>query len=195
MKYSILGFKQDVLVNEYSNLNPTDLIVLRTMVDMLHRLPRTIKVDDKVYIQMTYKMLLTDLPFITESSSTIKRIVQKLIDNNLIERYVVKQKGNYTYFRVTDKLEKLEHVPNQSIKKEEETVDTNEQSEVTMTEEQLMEEIGYGRKEVKVLSNKYGPIDLMEARHYVLDKYRSGTQIKDPVAYLKNVLRQGYYKV
>ncbi len=192
MKYTLVGFRQDILLEKYTTLNATDIFVLRTMVDMLDRLPRKIEVDGKVYVQMTYKMLLEDLPFITESSSTIKRIVQKFIDNNLIERYVVKKAGNYTYFRVTEELKMLEYIPNESKK---EQPKEKEVEEVIMTEEQLMEAIDLRSKEVQDLAKEYGPIDVIEARSYVLDKFNNGNTIKDPMAYFTNVMRKGYYRV
>lgn len=107
MKFNIMGFNQETLVNKYSNLNGNDLIVLRTMVDVLPRMTRTIEVEGKEFKQVTYELLLEDVPFVTQSVSTLKKIVQKFIDNNLIERYILNKGGKFTFFRTTEDLENL----------------------------------------------------------------------------------------
>lgn len=192
MKYSLLGFRQELLVEKYSELNASDIIVLRTMIDLLNRLPRTIENDEKIYIQMTYDMLLRDLPFITTSTSTIKKIVQKFIDCGLIERYLVKKGGNFTYFRITDELDALQYSESTPVNKVVENDDADENVVIT-TEEELLEAINLGREEVRVLVKEHGPLELMKARNYVIEKYRKGTRIKNPLAYLKTVLVNKYY--
>lgn len=107
MKFNIMGFNQEALVNKYNNLNGNDLIVLRTMVDILPRMTRTIEVEGKEFKQLTYELLLEDVPFITQSVSTLKKVVQKFVDSNLIERYVLNKGGKFTYFRTTENLEEL----------------------------------------------------------------------------------------
>lgn len=107
MKFNIMGFNQEILVNKYSNLNGNDLIVLRNLVDILPRMTRTIEIEGKEFKQVTYELLLEDIPFVTQSVSTLKKIVQKFIDNNLIERYILNKGGKFTYFRTTEDLENL----------------------------------------------------------------------------------------
>lgn len=107
MKFNIMGFNQEILVNKYNNLNGNDLIVLRTMVDVLPRMTRTIEIEGKEFRQLTYELLLEDVPFITQSVSTLKKMVQKFVDSNLIERYVLNKGGKFTYFRTTENLEEL----------------------------------------------------------------------------------------
>lgn len=194
MKYSLLGFKQDILVEQYTELNASDIIVLRTMVDMLNRLPRTIEVENKIYIQMTYDMLISDLPFITNSTSTIKKIVQKFIDKGLIERHLIKKGGNFTYFRTTDALDALQYVV-EKPKKEgvQNTAEVVTTDAVITTEEQLMEAINLGRSEIRSLADEHGALELMKARNYVLEKYHNGTRILNPIAYLRTVLINKYY--
>lgn len=111
MRYNVLGFNQQLLINNYKNLNSSDIITLRIFVDLMRRLPRKKVIDGKVYVQITYDILLQDLPVITESKSTIKRIIQKFIDEDLIEREVYNKGGKYTYFRETEKIKELESIP------------------------------------------------------------------------------------
>lgn len=108
MKYSIMGFNQEKLFKDYSKLNCNDIVVLRTLADLISKMEVKIKENNKEYSWVMYKLLVEDLPFITQSESTMKKIVQKLIDVGLIERIIVNRGGKYTYFRKTDKLLELE---------------------------------------------------------------------------------------
>ena len=58
MKFNIMGFDQQMLVERYSNLNGNDLIVLRVLVDILPRMTRTLKVNGKEYKKVTYNLIL-----------------------------------------------------------------------------------------------------------------------------------------
>lgn len=108
MKFSIMGFNQEKLFKYYSKLNCNDIVVLRTLADLISKMEVKIKENNKEYSWVMYKLLVEDLPFITQSESTMKKIVQKLIDAGLIERIIVNRGGKYTYFRKTDKLLELE---------------------------------------------------------------------------------------
>lgn len=108
MRFSIMGFNQEKLFKDYSKLNCNDIVVLRTLADLISKMEVKIKENNKEYSWVMYKLLVEDLPFITQSESTMKKIVQKLIDAGLIERIIVNRGGKYTYFRKTDKLLELE---------------------------------------------------------------------------------------
>lgn len=108
MRFSIMGFNQEKLFKDYSKLNCNDIVVLRTLADLISKMEVKIKENNKEYSWVMYKLLVEDLPFITQSESTMKKIVQKLIDAGLIERIIVNRGGKYTYFRSTDKLLELE---------------------------------------------------------------------------------------
>lgn len=108
MKPRIMGFNQSKLCDNYDNLNCNDITVLRMLVDMIPIMDVKIKNKDKEYSWIMYKLLVNNLPFVTKSESTMKKIVQKLIDAGLIERLVISQGGKYTYFRKTEKCMELE---------------------------------------------------------------------------------------
>lgn len=110
MKFNIYGFNQEMLVDKYNELNGNDVIVLRTIVDIIPRMTRTIMVEGKEYKQVSYELLLEDIPFVTQSVSTLKKIVQKLINVGLLERHLVNKGGKFTYFRTTESLKELEYV-------------------------------------------------------------------------------------
>lgn len=69
-----------------------------------------------------YKLLVDDLPFITQSESTMKKIVQKLITAGLIERLLINKNGKYTYFRKTEACFELEYL---QTPEDIETIDTS----------------------------------------------------------------------
>lgn len=108
MKFSIMGFNQEKLLKDYSKLNCNDIVVLKTLSDLISKMEVKVKENNKEYSWVMYKLLIEDLPFITQSESTMKKIVQKLIDAGLIERLIVNKGGKYTYFRKTEKLLDLE---------------------------------------------------------------------------------------
>lgn len=109
MKFNLMGYDQEKLYSKYSNLNCNDIVVLRRITDMIANMDVKIKQDNKEYSWIRYKLLVEDLPFITQSESTMKKIVQKLIDAGLIERLVINRGGKYTYFRKTEKCRELEY--------------------------------------------------------------------------------------
>lgn len=118
MKFNIMGFNQTKLAENYSNLNCNDIVVLRALIDMIPMMEMKIKENNKEYSWVMYRLLVKNLPFITNSESTMKKIVQKLIDAGLIERLVVNRGGKYTYFRKTEKCIDLEY-QNESVNTDE----------------------------------------------------------------------------
>ncbi len=109
MKFNLMGYDQQKLYTECSQLNCNDIVVLRRLTDMISNMDVKITENNKEYRWIRYKLLVEDLPFITTSESTMKKIVQKLIDAGLIERLVVNRGGKYTYFRKTEKCNDLEY--------------------------------------------------------------------------------------
>ncbi|KQB77664.1 hypothetical protein [Clostridium butyricum] len=93
MKFNLMGYDQEKLYSKYSNFNCNDIVVLRRITDMIPNMDVKIKQDNKEYRWIRYKLLVEDLPFITQSESTMKKIVQKLIDAGLIERVVINRGG------------------------------------------------------------------------------------------------------
>ena len=192
MRYNILGFNQEKLVEEYSNLNGSDIIVLRVMMDILERLPRKMMHDEKEYVQMTYDMLLGEIPFVTQSVSTIKKIVQKLIDSGLIERHLVKKGGNFTYFRVTDKLIDLQYSKEESESAKEADSPVCDTEKEIESDYELMKVIPYDN--FRKMVAEYGTSAVVKARKYTFEKCKNGTKVKDPCAYMRKVLEKKYYQ-
>ena len=137
MKINVLGFEQSQIVkinddmSSKIKLNAGDLLVLRTMVDMIESERfNTKEIDEEVYTWINYNLLVEDLPMITSSVETIKKIVAKFITLGLLDRKVKKNinGGAFTYFKITDRLNAIKYVPeNVEIKKE--TVDKSNKSD------------------------------------------------------------------
>lgn len=107
MKINVLGFEQEKIMNLPIRINATDLLVLRTMVDMIDsKRLKTKEIDGEVYTWINYNLILEDLPMIATSVETIKKIVSKFCSIGLLDRKVKKHinGGAFTYFRITDEL-------------------------------------------------------------------------------------------
>ncbi|MEG1142362.1 MAG: hypothetical protein RSE41_07975 [Clostridia bacterium] len=107
MKINILGFEQEKIMNLPIRINATDLLVLRTMVDMIDsKRLETKEIDGEVYTWINYNLILEDLPMVATSVETIKKIVSKFCLTGLLDRKVKKHinGGAFTYFKVTNTL-------------------------------------------------------------------------------------------
>lgn len=172
MKSRIMGFNQYKLCNYYVNLNCNDITVLRTLVDMIPIMDMKIRKKDKEYSWVMYKLLVNNLPFVTQSESTMKKIVQKLIDAGLIERLVINQGGKFTYFRKTEKCVELEieeveldtqvsndYEENEEIKKVEETltekISQRTIDEIAKTDTTIIEKAIQACREKEQVTNSY----------------------------------------
>lgn len=163
MKINVLGFEQgeivkinDDMINKVK-LNAGDLLVLRQMVDMIEseRL-ETKEIDGEVYTWINYSLLVEDLPMITSSVETIKKIVAKFITLGLLDRKVKKNinGGAFTYFKITARLNAIKYVP-ETVEIKKATVNkSNKSDEVKKSNKQYKEEKfvadGNNANEIKV---------------------------------------------
>ena len=182
MKFNIMGFDQEKLYKEHSNLNCNDIVVLRTLIDILGKMEIKTRKDNKEYSWVRYKLLVEDLPFITESESTMKKIVQKLIDAGLIERLVVNQGGKYTYFRKTSKCTELEYNPDSE---NELVLDKSSENKVQKVKEVLSEKI-----------NNQTVADILNVETEILEKAIKSCGEKQIVtnSYFLNALKLASYE-
>lgn len=126
MKINVLGFEQEKIMNLPIRINATDLLVLRTIVDMINsKRLETKEIDGEVYTWINYNLILEDLPMIATSVETIKKIVSKFCSTGLLDRKVKKHinGGAFTYFRITDAL--IDIMYKEDISKRENIVDRN----------------------------------------------------------------------
>ncbi|MDY2883463.1 MAG: hypothetical protein SOT71_12510 [Romboutsia timonensis] len=122
MKINIMGFEQKAIID--AKLNGNDVIVLRTMVDMIDSERFTTKeIDGELYTWINYQLLVEDLPMISDKIDTFKKIVTKLVNNGFLDRQVKKAigAGAYTYFKKTKKLDAITFKPEVKETTKEET--------------------------------------------------------------------------
>lgn len=108
MKTNIMGFEQTAIID--AKLNGNDVIVLRTMVDMIDSERfATREIEGEVFTWINYQLLVEDLPMISDKIDTFKKIVTKLVNNGFLDRKVKKAigAGAYTYFKKTKKLDAI----------------------------------------------------------------------------------------
>lgn len=148
MKTNIMGFEQTAIMD--AKLNGNDVIVLRTIVDMIDSERfATREIEGEVFTWINYQLLVEDLPMISDKIDTFKKIVTKLVNNGFLDRKVKKAigAGAYTYFKKTKKLDAIIFKPEiketkKDIKKtSKENVDTQVPEDFISAETSLRAEL------------------------------------------------------
>lgn len=148
MKTNIMGFEQTAIMD--AKLNGNDVIVLRTIVDMIDSERfATREIEGEVFTWINYQLLVEDLPMISDKIDTFKKIVTKLVNNGFLDRKVKKAigAGAYTYFKKTKKLDAIIFKPeikeiNKDTKKtSKENVDTQVPEDFIPAETSLRAEL------------------------------------------------------
>ncbi|MFA5166835.1 MAG: hypothetical protein WC449_06120 [Candidatus Paceibacterota bacterium] len=110
MKHSICGFNHlELLLNK---IDCVDVQIIRCIVDFRDTgKMKTIRVNNKEYFWISYEWLIDELPICEISSSKmVGRIMSKLVQNGLMERYI--ELGNRTYYRfIEEKIKALVSFP------------------------------------------------------------------------------------
>ncbi len=203
MKTNIMGFEQTAIMD--AKLNGNDVIVLRTMVDMINseRLA-TREIEGEVFTWINYQLLVEDLPMISDKIDTFKKIVTKLVNNGFLDREVKKAigAGAYTYFKKTKKLDDITFKPD--IEKEKpkkvskEKVDTQVpedfipaettlRAELEIIDEVMTERISFTTSELAIeFISKKGISGLIPIVNRLSKKKENGDFINNK--YLRNAL-------
>ena len=116
MKYSILGFSQEIVLSlqkerdgKILKLEVLDLLILKDIADFLNR-PNIIKytIDDKTYFSIQYAIIIEDLPIIGIKKQALVDRIDKMVFLGVLEKKVIKnQSGTWVAFRMGEKYEKL----------------------------------------------------------------------------------------
>jgi len=100
MKYTIEGFSQEKLIE--FGLDAIDAIILRWLVDFSQTgqmKEKTIK--GKRFFWINYQTILDELPILgIKSKDGLSKRINKLIKVHILEKYIDKKAGNFTYFRI-----------------------------------------------------------------------------------------------
>lgn len=205
MKINIMGFEQKAIID--AKLNGNDVIVLRTMVDMIDSERFAIKeINGELYTWINYQLLVEDLPMISDKIDTFKKIVTKLVNNGFLDREVKKAigAGAYTYFKKTKKLDAITFKPEVKETKEEakktskEKVDTqipedfipaetSLRAELEIVDEVMTERISFTTSELAIeFISKKGISGLIPIVNRLSKKKENGDFINNK--YVRNAL-------
>ena len=109
MRYSILGFNQEQLVEYGLNMNETLLLdyIYNAVASptLEHRLE-----ENKIYVWLNHSKILEDLPILNISEDRIKRLLKHLKESELIDTIkesLGKGRGSKTFYTITEKCEQL----------------------------------------------------------------------------------------
>ena len=110
MKYTILGFQQEKLIE--NDLNVEDALILRMIKDMYSTSSMEfITEEHNKYMWINYTYFIEQIP-IVGSKRNLMRKIEKYSSNNLIIRLLKHskngKKGNYSYIAPTIELDKLQ---------------------------------------------------------------------------------------
>ena len=110
MKYTVLGFQQQKLLEE--ELKVDDALILRTIKDMYSSASMEFIIEDKQkYMWINYSYLAAQIP-IAGSKRTLMRRITTYEEKGLLDRKLKhekgKSRGNFSYIAPTKKLDSLE---------------------------------------------------------------------------------------
>ena len=115
MKYTVEGFDQVELVK--MGLNSNDAVILRWFVDFYATGKMAIVKDEhgQEFKWVKYQAVIDDLPILgITNKQVIARHFDKMVTAGIIEKYIHKQMGIFSCFRITEKfrvlIEKLKGV-------------------------------------------------------------------------------------
>ena len=133
MRYNLEGFNQQKLVE--MKLNSNDAIILRWFVDFYATIKMSV-VKDKFgqeFKWVKYQAVIDDLPILEiKNKQVIARHFEKMVKCGILEKYLHKQEGTYSCFRLTEKyrvlIEKLNPIDSKVDTPIDSKVDTKDSS-------------------------------------------------------------------
>lgn len=129
MKYSVLGFNQEAVLNYKKTIirkvrgiekeveiriDVTDLLLINSLSDFMNR-QNIIKseIEGRNFFWVNYSTVLEDLPILDISKQALSDRLNKLSDFGIIEKKVVlNSMGTFTCFRMGSEYEKIKYSQN-----------------------------------------------------------------------------------
>lgn len=110
MKYSILGFNQECVLN-YENLDTDDLLLLGYVYDAIASPSMSHIIENDIcFVWLSHSKIHEDLPILHISEDRLKRRIKKLVDLNLLQTkriYTGCTQGSKSYYAITKECEDL----------------------------------------------------------------------------------------
>lgn len=108
MKYTILGFSQEAVINMSKNqttndkieiikLDVVDLTILRWIVDFYPTMAK-IETNGVQYVWLNYKALLDDMPILAMAKNNLYKRLQKMCDLEILKHTTLRNGGTYSYY-------------------------------------------------------------------------------------------------
>ena len=116
MRYTILGFNQELLIKYDLNMN--EVLLLDYIYNAVASPTMTHKIENNVsYVWLNHKKILEDLPILNIGEDRLKRLLQHLIEVHLIQsvRDVV-GRGSKSYYCITEECEELRFSTHEVLK-------------------------------------------------------------------------------
>ncbi|MEG0614106.1 MAG: conserved phage C-terminal domain-containing protein [Clostridium sp.] len=102
MKYTIMGFRQEMLVE--LGLDTMDATILRYFIDFKESKGMKVKiVDGQAYYWIRYDGVLRELPILNMKKCTVQSRFFKLRDAGVLTHQVIREGGTYSYFGIGEK--------------------------------------------------------------------------------------------
>jgi hypothetical protein len=113
MKYSVLGFNQEKIINKKQKIDLEDLFLLDYIwqAQAQQSMQHIIK-DEVIYVWLNHSKILEDLPILNIKEDMLKRRLKKLADLELIKSTIIandKHKGTKAYYGITKECEELRY--------------------------------------------------------------------------------------
>jgi len=112
MKFSVLGFNQKKVVEE-TNLNLNDLLILlyiRGAASSSSMEKKYNESDNQLYVWLSHKKVLEDLPILGIQSSRLKQILSNLCESGFLKTIQVcssNKRGSKSYYATTERVDEL----------------------------------------------------------------------------------------
>lgn len=116
MRYTVLGFNQELLIKYDLNMN--EVLLLDYIYNAVASPTMMHKIENNVsYVWLNHKKILEDLPILNIGEDRLKRLLQHLIEVHLIQsvRDVV-GRGSKSYYCITEECEELRFSTHEVLK-------------------------------------------------------------------------------
>ncbi|MEG2657620.1 MAG: conserved phage C-terminal domain-containing protein [Clostridium sp.] len=146
MKYTIMGFRQEKLVQ--LGLDTMDATILRYFIDFKESKGMKVKiVDGQAYYWIRYDGVLRELPILNMKKCTVQSRFFKLRDAGVLTHQVIREGGTYSYFGIGEKYIELitssvnvetENIEDERV--EDENINHESSNKVTVVSEDINHE-------------------------------------------------------
>ena len=186
MKYAILNFNQQAVIDLNENIDMEDLLLLDYVYNAIASPSMLHIVEDGIaYVWLQHDKILQDLPILNISKDRLKRRIKKLVDIQLLKTkqiYDTGIRGSKAYYSITSECEGLRYtgVKNNTWSEEQVLKTTPDSTETGVKNNTSYSKLNLISKDIsninsKLEDNSQKLVDLYHKHCYNLPKIRSIT--------------------